>query len=156
MGEKSHLNKIQPDSGILCSYCFFYNHVQIMSDGSALDSIRQQDLFAEVDETTLIRTAIRRNRKLPPQLARATISYRVTRIMTRALLQELCASHTVPLNEDHPSDRLLSRRRHLRRFLGKQLLCAVIPQPGVLYTVEIDPNQGELVHWEWLPLTSPR
>ena len=127
-----------------------------MNDALALGSNRQQDLFAEVDETALIRTAIGRHPKLPRQLACVSISYRITRIMTQSLLQELCASHTARMDEDHPDDRLLRRRRHLREFLGKPLLCAVIPQPGVLYTVEIDPVGGELIHWEWLPLTSSR
>ena len=40
------------------------------------------------------------------------------------------------------------RKRILAPYVGQRLICVLINLPGVTYTVEVDPVQGKVVHWE--------
>ena len=46
-------------------------------------------------------------------------------------------------------ERLRIRREALTKHLGSSLTCVLVRLPGVLYTIEIDPINWSIVHWEW-------
>ena len=45
-------------------------------------------------------------------------------------------------------ERLRIRRVALRKHQGSTLTCVLIRLPGILYTIEIDPVNWSIVHWE--------
>ena len=45
-------------------------------------------------------------------------------------------------------EKLRIRREALRKHHGSTLICVLIRLPGVLYTIEIDPVNWSIVHWE--------
>ena len=97
----------------------------------------------------LIRLAIASHASLPEELAHSRITYRESRTLTPDLLFEICTQFPLPGMEDEWQQRLKRRRTALRPHVGKTLLCAVVPQPGVLYTLEIDLIAPSIVYWEW-------
>ncbi len=64
------------------------------------------------------------------------------------------------LTDRHPSasisatsPRIVERRADaLYPYIGRTLVCILISLPGVRYTVEIDPLEKRVVHWEWHPV----
>ncbi len=64
------------------------------------------------------------------------------------------------LTDRHPgasiaatSPRIIERRADaLYPYVGRTLTCILISLPGVRYTVEIDPLDKKVVHWEWHPV----
>lgn len=64
------------------------------------------------------------------------------------------------LTDRHPgasisatSPRIVERRADaLYPYIGRTLTCILISLPGVRYTVEIDPLEKRVVHWEWHPV----
>ena len=61
------------------------------------------------------------------------------------------------LTDRHPnasisaaSPRIIERRADaLYPYVGRTLVCVLISLPGVRYTVEVDPTERRVVHWEW-------
>ena len=105
---------------------------------------------------TLIRKILMAHADIPEGVASSRITYFQFRLLTSELLFEICTQHPLPNLEDEWSKRLQSRKVALQAFIGCELLCAVIPQPGALYTVEIEPVTCQVVHWEWYPAPAPR
>ncbi|MEM9208988.1 MAG: hypothetical protein AAGA61_07070 [Pseudomonadota bacterium] len=105
---------------------------------------------------TLIRKILLGNNEIPDAVGRSRITYFEFRLLSSALLFDICTQHPLPGLEDEWSKRLQRRKAALQVALGRELLCAVIPQPGALYTVEIDPVTCRVVHWEWYPVATPR
>ena len=64
------------------------------------------------------------------------------------------------LTDRHPSasisatsPRIIERRADaLYPYIGRTLVCILISLPGVRYTIEIDPVEKRVVHWEWHPV----
>ena len=67
------------------------------------------------------------------------------------------AEEIARLTEPHPPqsdnseylERLRIRREALFANKDSVLICALIRLPGVVYTVEINPRDESIVHWEW-------
>ncbi|MEM9493161.1 MAG: hypothetical protein AAGC55_28690 [Myxococcota bacterium] len=104
----------------------------------------------------LIRKILLGNNEIPDAVGRSRITYFEFRLLSSALLFDICTQHPLPGLEDEWSKRLQRRKAALQVALGRELLCAVVPQPGALYTVEIDPVTCRVVHWEWYPVATPR
>jgi len=45
--------------------------------------------------------------------------------------------------------RLQRRSTSLTPYIGKYLICVFVRLPGIHYTIEIDPHERRVVHWEW-------
>ncbi len=105
---------------------------------------------------TLIRKILLAHKEIPDAVGTSRITYLAFRLLTSALLFEVCTQHPLPGLEDEWSKRLQRRKVALQSHVGKELLCAVIPQPGAMYTVEIEPVRCEVVHWEWYSVPAPR
>lgn len=105
---------------------------------------------------SLIKRAILGHPSIPSGVADSEVSHIELRKMTRQLYESLCASSTVPADDDRSSARLAKRRESLRELIGTRLLCAVVPLPGALYTIEVDPRTEAVVHWEWQSIGIPK
>ena len=104
----------------------------------------------------LIRKILLAHSEIPEAIGASRISYFEFRPLTSALLFDLCTQHPLPGLEDEWSKRLQRRKFALQAFLGCELLCAVIPQPGALYTIEIETVTCQIAHWEWYPVAAAR
>ena len=104
---------------------------------------------------TLIRKILLAHPEIPESVGTSRITYLEFRPLSSVLLFEICTQHPLPGLEDDWSRRLQRRKGALQDYVGNELLCAVIPQPGALYTVEIEPIACEVVHWEWYPVCGP-
>ena len=104
---------------------------------------------------TLIRKILLAHNEIPDAVGTSRITYLEFRLLTSALLFEICTQHPLPGLEDEWSKRLQRRKAALQSYVGRELLCAVVPQPGALYTVEIEPVDCEVVHWEWYSVSVP-
>lgn len=45
--------------------------------------------------------------------------------------------------------RLQRRSTSLTPYIGKYLICVFVRLPGIHYTIEVDPDERRIVHWEW-------
>ena len=86
---------------------------------------------------------------LPDVVRAAPRTYAVTRLMNDAEIERLTNEQ---LNIDrcpHTAERLKRRRKALNRVRGKEITCSVVRLPGAIYTLEIDTDTRQVVHWEW-------
>lgn len=51
--------------------------------------------------------------------------------------------------DDEWALRLQRRGTSLTPYIGQYLICVLIRLPGVYYTIEVDPGERRVVHWEW-------
>ena len=103
----------------------------------------------------VVRQALSTERSMPESVRASRISYLKRRLLTSELLEELCSTIAQP-PDDNLHQRISKRRLALQAYVGRYLLCAVISQPGIVYTIEIDPADGQLVHWEWQTICQSR
>lgn len=86
---------------------------------------------------------------LPNMVRAAPVTYSATRFINDAEIERIASDQ---LNKDHCPDmaeRLKCRRKALNSVRGKAITCAVVRLPGAIYTLEIDTNSRQVVHWEW-------
>ncbi len=86
---------------------------------------------------------------LPDAVRSAPITYSSERLIDEALIDSVTACPEDMIDNEQYLQQLSVRRAALSRFKGRRLLCAVVRLPGVLYTLEIDPIDHVVVHWEW-------
>ena len=104
---------------------------------------------AEVEQECL--AIIRAHSELPPAARGARPRRIEVRTMTRRLLRQLIAQAPPPNSPPGWSTRILNREESLAAHIGSTLYCVLIRLPGVHYTLEIDPEAQQVVHWEWQP-----
>ena len=105
------------------------------------------DYFAV--EPVDLRTIIQDCPELPCEVKIAEFTYVEERLMDETLLHRLSSYQAT---DNDPSDWAIRLRRRgdaLLSYLGKDLICVFVRMPGVQYTIEIDPEQRSIVHWEW-------
>ena len=86
---------------------------------------------------------------LPDVVRAAPLTYSATRLMNDAEIERITSDQ---LNIDrcpYTAERLKRRRKALNRVRGKEIICAVVRLPGTIYTLEIDIDARQVVHWEW-------
>ena len=93
-----------------------------------------------------LREAISRCKEIPVGVQNAAFTYVSTRIFDQASYNEIVSQS--PQGPDWPA-RIDLRKQNLREKLGCQLTCVFVRLPGVHYTIEVDPDNGSVVHWEW-------
>lgn len=100
----------------------------------------------ETGSTDVLRASIRKCSDIPVQVREADF----TRIDERKIDTSLLRLITETGEPKSADDQAIRRRMDsLSPFAGQTLVCVVITLPGVSYTIEIDPTDERVVHWEW-------
>lgn len=117
--------------------------VEADRDGIARHGTHQDNDFFDVSR--VIETCD----ELPDAVRTATFSRIDGRFLDKRLFRILISQTPVKGAEDGWSTRIWEREKALMPHIGRFLMCVLIRLPGVHYTIEIDPEQRCIVHWEW-------
>ena len=92
--------------------------------------------------------SVLRNSNLPQFIKISPISQLFEHLIDASEISRL--TELGPNEKDNAEriERLRIRREALKKYQGSSLICALIRLPGVLYTIEIDPVNWSIVHWE--------
>jgi uncharacterized protein YqeY len=106
-----------------------------------LTNSKQQD-----DSTDYLRSLIKKCPDIPAEIGEAQF----TRVIERKIDQPFLQLFTEN-GQESLSPTMQQRLDVLSAYLDQTLICVMIRLPGVSYTIEIDPKEDRLVHWEWHP-----
>lgn len=99
-----------------------------------------------------LREIILETSKIPEAVAASEFTRVDERNLDDALFRILTDRHP-SASISATSPRIIERRADaLYPYVGRTLVCVLISLPGVRYTVEVDPNEKRVVHWEWHPV----
>lgn len=99
-------------------------------------------------DTGRLRALMRTCPEIPEPVTRARIAFVNERLVDESLLRGI-TEHLGPGAPDEAQAARLERRRAaISPFVGRRLVCVLITLPGVRYTIEIDPSDERIVHWE--------
>ena len=99
-----------------------------------------------------LREIILETSKIPEAVATSEFTRVDERVFDEPLFRILTDRHP-GASISATSPRIIERRADaLYPYIGRTLVCVLISLPGVRYTVEIDPNEKRVVHWEWHPV----
>ncbi len=101
------------------------------------------------DRALDIRSIMRKSIDLPAEILNADFSHFQDRILDQNAFSMLTDLGALEADNAKISERYACRKRALAPYLDRRLICVCIHVPGVMYTIEIDPEAKELVHWEW-------
>ena len=87
--------------------------------------------------------------RLPVCLIGARIAHIEERVIDESLLSRLTNSSSFEEINDESLFRFRKRQKALSPYLDSILICVFIRVPGGHYTIEIDPVDRSVVHWEW-------
>jgi len=96
-----------------------------------------------------LRAVIRDCVELPTLVREAEFARVDERCLDESLLNILCAHKTADTADEATQLKVLRRAKALKPYVGKKLICVSIRLPGVGYTIEVDPQDKRIVHWEW-------
>ncbi len=100
-------------------------------------------------ETGRLRALMRKCPEIPEAVTQARIAFVDERLVDESLLCGI-TQHIGPGAPDEAQAARLERRRAaISPFVGRHLVCVLITLPGVRYTIEIDPSDERVVHWEY-------
>lgn len=98
-----------------------------------------------------LRAMIEKCTDIPPQVRKAELARVDERVLDDSLFRFL-TQHVPPGSDDTARSAAIQRRAEaLSPYLGRTLVCVLITLPGVRYTIEVDPDEERVVHWEWQP-----
>lgn len=100
---------------------------------------------AELDIQVILESCPR----LLANLRSAQLTHIEERVIDESLLSRLTNSCSLEEINDESRFRLRKRQKALSPYLGSILACVFIRVPGGHYTIEIDPVDRLVVHWEW-------
>lgn len=95
------------------------------------------------------REIVHRCKYLPDKVRRAELTHIEKRVVDKALIAELTNPESLENQNEESIDRLRNRRKALISYLGSTLVCVFVRLPGCHYTIEIDPVDRSVIHWEW-------
>ena len=98
------------------------------------------------NSTDHLRELIKKCPDIPAEVSDAQFSRVIERKIDRPFLQLFTEN-----GQDSLSPTMQRRLDVLSSYLDQTLICVMIRLPGVAYTIEIDPKEDRLVHWEWHP-----
>ena len=147
-----HLTKSPPASSWLWvrnkdSYC--------CREESQLFKERRQDNYSDGnlafdDNRTLdLRSIIHASIDLPTEVLGADFSHVHDRILDQKTISDLIKPSTSGTDSGDWSKRCHRRKEVLMPYLDQRLICVCIRLPGVIQTIEIDPQAQKVIHWEW-------
>ena len=99
--------------------------------------------------TRHLRMLIRNCTDIPSEISEVKFARVDERKIDELLLRKL----TEHCESDKSDDAAISTRKRrseaLSPYIDWTLICVSIVLPGVRYTIEIDPEDDRIVHWEW-------
>ena len=99
--------------------------------------------------TRHLRALIRNCTDFPSEVSESDFARVDKRKIDESLLK-LLTEHSDPNCSDQALAAATQRRfEALSPYLDRTLICVLIKLPGVTYTIEIDPVDDCIVHWEW-------
>ena len=112
---------------------------QLRNESSEQEPTRRERLRAIIDKCT----------EIPPQVRAAEFTRADERVLDESLLQFLTQLQPQGPSDDARGAAMRRRAESLSPYLGHTLVCVLITLPGVRYTIEVDPVEERVVHWEW-------
>ena len=96
-----------------------------------------------------LRDIIDECKDIPPQVRAAELTRVDERVLDDSLFRFLTQHHAQGPIDDARAAAMRRRAESLSPYLDRSLVCVLITLPGVRYTIEIDPEEERVVHWEW-------
>jgi len=102
----------------------------------------------DLDELEL-RQIIRRLGEIPEVVRQVSFTQIIRRIFCASSFAMAISQKKLHGSDEDWEYRLQRRSASLSPYVGKHLICVFIRLPGVHYTIEVDPGERRVVHWEW-------
>lgn len=99
-------------------------------------------------QTGKLRALIRQCPEIPEPVTRARIAFVKERLIDESVVRGITEHFGPGAPDEAQASRLARRREAISPYLGRRLVCVLITLPGVRYTIEIDPSDERIVHWE--------
>ncbi len=96
-----------------------------------------------------LRALIKNCSAIPAEISEAKFSRVVERKIDERLLRYLTENGDHECGDEELPPETQRRLQALSPYLDRTLICILIRLPGVNYTIEIDPTNDRIVHWEW-------
>lgn len=96
-----------------------------------------------------LRAMIEKCTDIPPQVRTAELARVDERVLDDSLFRFLTEQGGPGSADDARTAAMRRRAEALSPYLGHTLVCVLITLPGVRYTIEVDPDEERVVHWEW-------
>ncbi len=96
-----------------------------------------------------LRAIIDKCTEIPPQVRAAEFTRADERVLDESLLEFLTRLQPHGPDDDARAAAMRRRAEALAPYVGHTLVCVLITLPGVRYTIEVDPVEERVVHWEW-------
>ena len=96
-----------------------------------------------------LRALIKNCTAIPSEISEAKFSRVVERKIDESLLRYLTDNGDHENGDEELAPETQCRLQALSPYLDRTLICVLIRLPGVHYTIEIDPTDDRVVHWEW-------
>ena len=113
------------------------------------DNHSDSDLTFDENRTFDLRSIVEKSIDLPAAVLSGDFSHIHDRILDQKIISGLMNPTTSESETGDWSKRCHRRKKALTPYLDKRLICVCVRLPGVLYTIEIDPEGEEVIHWEW-------
>ena len=107
------------------------------------------NLAFEEDRTSDLRSIVEESINLPTAVLDADFSHVHERILDQKTISDLIKPSTLGNETGDWSKRCRRRKEALMPYLDQRLICVCIRLPGVVHTIEIDPEAEQVIHWEW-------
>ncbi len=104
---------------------------------------------ADENRSLDIRSIVKESIDLPAEILRADFSHIHDRILDQKTISDLINPPATDTTTVESEKRYLRRKEALVPYLDKRLVCVCFRLPGIMYTIEVDPEAEEVVHWEW-------
>lgn len=96
-----------------------------------------------------LRAIIEQCADIPAQVRAANFARLDERVLDDALFRFLTEHHPAGPSDEARTAAMRRRAEDLAPYRGRKLVCVLITLPGVRYTIEVDPEEECVVHWEW-------
>ncbi len=96
-----------------------------------------------------LRMLIRNCTDIPSEISEVKFARVDERKIDETLLRKLTEHCDLDSGDDSAASTRKRRSEALSPYLDRTLICVSIVLPGVRYTIEIDPEDDRIVHWEW-------
>ena len=93
--------------------------------------------------------AVRACEDLPVFVRNTKFSQVSERYLDAVLFSSIVSQHPSSIDDDDWDNRMQRRHDALLPYMNKMLICVFIRLPGVHYTIEVDAESSEVIHWEW-------
>ena len=114
-----------------------------------LPELKPANIAFEVDRRLNLRSIVKVSIDLPTEVLDADFSHVHERILDQKTISDLLKPSALGTDNSDWSKRCHRRKEALMPYLNQRLICVCIRLPGVVHTIEIDPQAAKVIHWEW-------